>query len=151
MILVEQSQLSYPSHRCRGRGNCRVDIKVKGRRTCQRCRYDRCLQAGMRPDLVLSQSEKEERFKKYYDRRRIREEDEDGGGLVDGDAAMASSSPVLGQEAGTVVKTEPRESDSTIAEAAAPSLESHASSSTITSGVARMAPSPWSPRCSAAR
>ena len=64
-------------YRCRGGGNCKVNIKIKGQRTCQSCRYERCLQAGMRPELVLSQSKKEARFKKHWDKHKVKEEEEE--------------------------------------------------------------------------
>ncbi len=32
-------------------------------RQCQKCRYDRCLSAGMRPELVMSEEQKRVRFR----------------------------------------------------------------------------------------
>jgi len=47
--------------------NC--EVNMKNRRKCPRCRYELCLRAGMRPDLVLTQEEKETRFRKFYQKR----------------------------------------------------------------------------------
>lgn len=38
-------------------------ITVKNRRQCQKCRYDLCLKAGMKPEFVMTERQKSERFK----------------------------------------------------------------------------------------
>ncbi len=42
-------------------GSCAITVKT--RRSCQRCRYDRCLAAGMRPEFVMSDEQKRARFR----------------------------------------------------------------------------------------
>lgn len=38
-----------------------MDVKTRSR--CQRCRYNRCLQAGMKAEYVLNESERKKRFR----------------------------------------------------------------------------------------
>ena len=47
---------------CSDLGRCPVNVKT--RRKCQMCRYDRCLKAGMRPELVMDLSAKKRRFRR---------------------------------------------------------------------------------------
>ena len=49
--------------KCKFDGDCSMDHHE--RKSCRPCRYDRCLRAGMRPDLVLDEDEKKKRFKNY--------------------------------------------------------------------------------------
>ena len=51
-----------PSFSCKFGGECK--ISVKNRRRCQSCRYDRCLSAGMSPEMVLTSEQKTVRFRK---------------------------------------------------------------------------------------
>jgi hypothetical protein len=37
----------------------------KQRKDCTFCRYEKCLSAGMSPQLILSEEEKQRLFKKY--------------------------------------------------------------------------------------
>ena len=46
------------------------DINVKTRARCPFCRYQKCLQVGMKPYLVMTEEDKKERIQK----RRRREE-----------------------------------------------------------------------------
>ena len=39
------------------------------RRNCQQCRYQKCIQAGMSPDAVLTDQEKRIRFRKFNHRK----------------------------------------------------------------------------------
>lgn len=47
---------------CRRKKDCQINLKT--RRNCQYCRYERCLAMGMQPSWVLSQEERNRRFKK---------------------------------------------------------------------------------------
>ncbi|TRY72727.1 hypothetical protein TCAL_00265 [Tigriopus californicus] len=49
-----------PKFTCVFNGRC--EITVRNRRSCRKCRYDLCLQAGMRPELVLDEAQKRQRF-----------------------------------------------------------------------------------------
>ena len=53
--------------KCKFGGECSLSLQL--RKSCPPCRYDKCLRAGMRPDLVLDEEEKRKRFKnaKYPD------------------------------------------------------------------------------------
>ena len=57
--MTQRDQLA----RCRFDGSCSLDLA--DRRSCPPCRYDRCLRAGMRPDLVLDDDDKRKRFRKW--------------------------------------------------------------------------------------
>jgi len=48
---------------CKNGSSCRVTYQ--DRKQCSACRYTKCLTIGMRPELVLDASGKQERFKKY--------------------------------------------------------------------------------------
>ncbi len=52
---------------CKWNGTC--DVTVKNRRRCQKCRYDRCLSAGMRPECVLDLGQRRYRFRKALEKR----------------------------------------------------------------------------------
>eukprot|EP00095_Tigriopus_kingsejongensis_P011668 snap_masked-scaffold59_size442576-processed-gene-0.17 protein:Tk11668 transcript:snap_masked-scaffold59_size442576-processed-gene-0.17-mRNA-1 annotation:"nuclear receptor 1" len=47
---------------CKNSGECNVLHKL--RKKCRKCRYEKCLQVGMKPSLVLTEEEKVKRFKK---------------------------------------------------------------------------------------
>ena len=53
-----------PEFKCKFSDDCFVG--VKNRRRCQRCRYNRCLKAGMNPDAVLTDEQKLIRFRDRY-------------------------------------------------------------------------------------
>jgi len=48
---------------CKFDGNC--DITIKNRKTCQCCRFQKCVTTGMNPSWVLSDQQRKKRFKKY--------------------------------------------------------------------------------------
>ena len=50
--------------RCRFAGRCTIELA--DRRSCPPCRYNSCLRAGMRPDLVLDDDDKKKRFRKSF-------------------------------------------------------------------------------------
>lgn len=52
---------------CKKTGLCLVTPKT--RRRCQKCRYDLCLLAGMRPEAVLTEEQRKTRFRKMIQRR----------------------------------------------------------------------------------
>lgn len=51
-----------PTFNCKKKENCL--ITTANRRRCQRCRYERCLKAGMKGDSVLTDEQKKVRFRK---------------------------------------------------------------------------------------
>lgn len=55
-------QTRQPRFSCKKIGLC--SISVATRRRCQKCRYDRCLRAGMNPEAVLDEGQKKVRFRK---------------------------------------------------------------------------------------
>lgn len=51
---------------CRKGNKC--DIMVKTRKNCQKCRVDKCLDAGMKISWVLTEDERHKRFKKHREK-----------------------------------------------------------------------------------
>ena len=94
---------SGPKFTCKSNGMC--EINVKTRRKCQKCRYNKCIMAGMKPELVLSQEEKEVRFRKHLQKKTGHHPT--GGGGHSGDAKEeqgancgGTSEPVLSPTTG---------------------------------------------------
>ena len=46
---------AYPDFKCRQASNC--TINSKSRKSCQSCRYQKCLEAGMQPRWIMSEAE----------------------------------------------------------------------------------------------
>merc|ERR1719334_2036178 len=51
------------------RNNSQCVVTHLDRKQCSSCRYNQCLRIGMRRDLVLDESAKQERFKKYLSKK----------------------------------------------------------------------------------
>lgn len=58
---------SIPNFQCKNGNKC--DVNAKNRRRCQKCRYDRCLQYGMKPECVLDDGQRRSRFRKPFTRK----------------------------------------------------------------------------------
>jgi len=56
-----------PTFTCKKNGNCIMTVNT--RRRCQKCRYDKCIAAGMRSEAVLNESQKKIRFRKLFMKR----------------------------------------------------------------------------------
>eukprot|EP00095_Tigriopus_kingsejongensis_P006368 maker-scaffold42_size484952-snap-gene-3.25 protein:Tk06368 transcript:maker-scaffold42_size484952-snap-gene-3.25-mRNA-1 annotation:"retinoid x" len=54
----------HPIFKCTGSGNCTIDSKSW--KSCKFCRYQKCLQAGMKPAYVQSQEQRKERILQRY-------------------------------------------------------------------------------------
>ncbi len=63
-----------PKYDCKTGGRC--GVVGSDRRKCRVCRFKRCLQVGMKPEQVLSQEEKEVRFKRFFKKKHEDEKDE---------------------------------------------------------------------------
>jgi len=50
---------------CKFESKC--EITIKNRKTCQACRFKKCMTTGMNPSWVLSDEQRKKRFKKYRD------------------------------------------------------------------------------------
>ena len=50
-----------PNFKCKNDNKCLVTIKT--RRKCQKCRYNLCLEQGMKPEAVLTDDQKKIRFR----------------------------------------------------------------------------------------
>jgi len=50
---------------CKFESKC--EITIKNRKTCQSCRFQKCMTTGMNPSWVLSDEQRKKRFKKYRD------------------------------------------------------------------------------------
>lgn len=66
---------------CKFENKC--EITIKNRKTCQSCRFQKCMTTGMNPSWVLSEEQRKKRFKKYRDR--------DGGEGEENELSPASS------------------------------------------------------------
>ena len=51
---------------CQTQGNC--VMLPNTRKSCQRCRFDRCLAVGMKPDRVLTEKQRAKRFRKVREK-----------------------------------------------------------------------------------
>lgn len=56
-----------PTFVCKKNDDCIITVAT--RRRCQKCRYDRCVAAGMRSDAVLDEDQKKIRFRKLLMKR----------------------------------------------------------------------------------
>ena len=56
-----------PGYKCKKEGKC--DVADKNRKKCQRCRYEKCLEAGMKPNQVLNAEQKKVRFRKMLEKK----------------------------------------------------------------------------------
>jgi len=52
---------------CKKQNDC--EINLKSRKSCQRCRFQKCLTVGMKPSWVLSEEEKKKRFRKTLQKK----------------------------------------------------------------------------------
>ncbi len=68
ICLCSQNSRS-PQFTCKNNDSCTVTLRT--RRRCQSCRYKLCLQAGMKPELVLSEDQKLIRFRKLLHRKKM--------------------------------------------------------------------------------
>ena len=64
---------------CKNGGRCEVTV---ANRKCRRCRYDRCLRAGMNPSAVLDDDGKKVRFRKMLKKKMLQPEEEWSAGLT---------------------------------------------------------------------
>jgi hypothetical protein len=71
----------YPKYLCKSSGRCQITFKT--RRHCQRCRYEKCLFSGMSPEAVLSEDQKQIRFRKLLHKRRINAQSESSSSSTD--------------------------------------------------------------------
>jgi len=62
------------TYACRRNQSCEINLKT--RKNCQFCRYQKCILVGMKPTWVLSEEERERRF------RRVRERQQDNAGVT---------------------------------------------------------------------
>ena len=56
-----------PTYQCKKDKKC--DVTLKNRKKCQRCRYEKCLAAGMNSRLVLTEDQKKVRFRKMIEKK----------------------------------------------------------------------------------
>ncbi len=76
-----------PQFVCKWSGACVVT--TKNRRRCQKCRYDKCVSAGMRPECVLDMAQRRHRFRKAISKR------EAGGVIMGGEESENMSAAAL--------------------------------------------------------
>ena len=57
---------------CKNRGQCEVTV---ANRKCRKCRYDRCLRAGMDSGAVLDDDRKKLRFRKLLKKKMLMPEE----------------------------------------------------------------------------
>lgn len=58
---------SYEAYKCRKQEQC--DINLKSRKSCQKCRFTKCLDIGMKSSWVLSEEERHRRFRKHREKK----------------------------------------------------------------------------------
>lgn len=75
---------SSDAYKCRKEGNC--DITMKSRKSCQKCRFDKCLMIGMKSTWVLSEEERYHRFRKH--REKVQQTQHKSGSTDDGSHTM---------------------------------------------------------------
>ena len=85
-----------PSYICKHDGKC--DITSKNRKKCQRCRYDKCIEIGMNPNLVLTDDQKKVRFRKMFEKKGSGAGGEGNGGPKPLPAMQTSSSTAARDE-----------------------------------------------------
>ena len=64
---IHKDKADPPKLICKGvlnLGQC--DITLETRRKCKKCRYDRCIKAGMQPKAVLKEGQRQTRFKNSF-------------------------------------------------------------------------------------
>jgi hypothetical protein len=66
-----------PNFECKHGGRCVVTLKT--RRRCQKCRWDLCIAAGMKPEFVLDDGQKRVRFRRMIRKRKKQLDPVDGG------------------------------------------------------------------------
>ena len=76
---------------CKHDGKC--DITSKNRKKCQKCRYDKCIEIGMNPNLVLTDDQKKVRFRKMFEKKGNGVEVNGGDGGKPLPSAAAAPSP----------------------------------------------------------
>merc|ERR1719312_2425469 len=54
-------------YRCRKMGSCQVTPKT--RKNCQKCRFQKCLDIGMKPGWVLNEQDRARRFRKTIEKK----------------------------------------------------------------------------------
>eukprot|EP00095_Tigriopus_kingsejongensis_P000593 snap_masked-scaffold95_size379157-processed-gene-0.8 protein:Tk00593 transcript:snap_masked-scaffold95_size379157-processed-gene-0.8-mRNA-1 annotation:"PREDICTED: uncharacterized protein LOC778670" len=84
---------SVPNFQCKNASQCQIN--AKNRRRCQKCRYDRCLEHGMKPSCVLDEIQRKTRFRKPFvrkkPRRKMKKEPLTDSDLQDQDQALLES------------------------------------------------------------
>ena len=65
--LTVDGKRKHPEFVCKKNGKCNVTPRT--RRRCQKCRYDRCITAGMQPDAVMTDDQVKVRFRKMFTKR----------------------------------------------------------------------------------
>ncbi len=88
-------KLAPPAFECKQGGGCSVNPST--RRRCQKCRYDRCIMAGMRPECVMDEHQRRNRSTKVTGPTRSRkstsQQNRRGRPSSDGDSASSTPSP----------------------------------------------------------
>ena len=67
-MFVKLQKTRSPNYVCKNNNEC--VLTLDNRRSCQKCRFDRCVTAGMHPEAVLSDKQKEIRFQKFIQKKR---------------------------------------------------------------------------------
>lgn len=62
-------QTRHPNFVCKRSNRCQITVDT--RKKCQKCRYERCTLAGMRPDAVLNEDQKKVRFRNLLKRQQL--------------------------------------------------------------------------------
>ncbi len=93
---------THPRFQCKKEGSC--SINSRSWKSCQACRFQKCLQAGMKAGWVLTESERKARAKQRSDTRRKRLEQQQRTASTSATAVVSSSSSLSTQLSSLAVR-----------------------------------------------
>lgn len=62
---------TYKKYSCPSFGKC-AEVTLENRTKCIKCRYEKCLKVGMRPEFIMNNAEKEEMMQKKRDKFKMK-------------------------------------------------------------------------------
>ncbi len=93
------NRIAAARYKCKGEAR-RCDVTGVSASRCKYCRFQQCLKVGMKPELVLNQKEKEERFKQFYEKKQKKKHSSGGSAHEDAVGSMFDDQPIAILEGG---------------------------------------------------